>query len=79
MGYYTTHTWQLAEEILKTAGKPMHYHDITQRVLNSGRSRLTAQGGATPDQTVGAILRKYSKTFEAVGRGFYALRGSMIR
>ncbi len=74
MGYYIKHIWQLAEEVLKNAGKPMHYHDITQRVMNSGRSRLTAQGGGTPDQTVGAILRKHSKIFEAVGRGFYALR-----
>jgi DNA-directed RNA polymerase delta subunit len=66
-----------AEQVLTEAEKPLHYQEITKRVLQ--RQLWTTQG-KTPDQTVNARLatniKDYgtSSRFQRTGAGTFALR-----
>ncbi len=68
---------QAAEQVLKEAGEPLHYQEITRRMLQ--RQLWTTQG-KTPDQTVSASITtdisKYgsSSRFQRTAEGMYALR-----
>ena len=64
---------QVAIDVLRTAGEPLHAKEIAKRVLDSGRARL---GGKTPEQTITAMLAVGSKPggpFTRVDKGTYAL------
>lgn len=64
---------QVAIDVLRSAGEPLHAKEIAKRVLESGRTRL---GGKTPEQTVTAMLAVGSKPggpFTRVDKGTYAL------
>jgi restriction system protein len=64
---------QVAIDVLRTAGEPLHAKEIAKRVLESGRTRL---GGKTPEQTITAMLAVGSKPggpFKRVGKGTYTL------
>ena len=64
---------QVAIDVLRTAGEPLHAKEIAKRVLESGRTRL---GGKTPEQTITAMLAVGSKPggpFSRVGKGTYTL------
>lgn len=65
-----------AEGVLRTAGAPLHYREITSRILASGQSRLRSK---TPENTVTAILsvdiqENPNSKFQRVDRGTYGLR-----
>jgi len=68
---------QAAEQVLTEAEKPLHYQEITRRMLQ--RQLWTTQG-KTPDQTVNARLatdiKDYgtSSRFQRTGAGMFALR-----
>lgn len=59
-----------AYEVLLESGEPLHYREITTRVLESGR---WVSRGYTPWRTVGAELGKNPR-FVRVRRGVYGLR-----
>ena len=64
---------QVAIDVLREAGEPLHAKEIAKRVLDSGRARL---GGKTPEQTITAMLAVGSKPggpFTRVDKGTYAL------
>ena len=64
---------QVAIDVLRTAGEPLHAKEIAKRVLESGRTRL---GGKTPEQTITAMLAVGSKPggpFARVAKGTYTL------
>jgi len=64
---------QVAIDVLREAGEPLHAKEIAKRVIDSGRSRL---GGKTPEQTITAMLAVGSKPggpFARVEKGTYAL------
>ncbi len=64
---------QVAIDVLRQAGGPLHAKEIAKRVLDSGRARLT---GKTPEQTITAMLAVGSKPggpFTRVDKGTYAL------
>ena len=64
---------QVAIDVLREAGEPLHAKEIAKRVLDSGRARL---GGKTPEQTITAMLAVGSKPggpFTRVNKGTYAL------
>ena len=64
---------QVAIDVLREAGEPLHAKEIAKRVLDSGRTRL---GGKTPEQTITAMLAVGSKPggpFTRVDKGTYAL------
>ena len=64
---------QVAIDVLREAGEPLHAKEIAKRVLDSGRARL---GGKTPEQTITAMLAVGSKPggpFTRVEKGTYAL------
>lgn len=64
---------QVAIDVLRTAGEPLHAKEVAKRVLESGRTRL---GGKTPEQTITAMLAVGSKPggpFARVDKGTYAL------
>ena len=66
-----------AQKVLEDAGKPLHYSDITDRILGKG---LKTTAGATPASTVNAtissaILKEGSAgVFERTESGVYGLR-----
>ncbi len=68
-----------AYEILKEAGKPLHYNEITDKALQ--RKKLETSG-KTPHATMGALL--YTDTldddsrFQREGRGKFALKHSSL-
>lgn len=68
-------------EILRQAGKPLHYLEITRKVRASGLCALT---GKTPDSTVrgriGEDIRKNQKNspFVRHGRGVYSLADGSV-
>ena len=67
---------QVAIDVLRTAGEPLHAKEIAKRVIDSGRTRL---GGKTPEQTITAMLAVGSKPggpFTRVDKGTYALAGA---
>lgn len=61
-------------EVLSQSADPLHYREITARVLNSGRWITT---GKTPEATVSATLSTNKKLFVAHGHGIYALQTSI--
>ena len=64
---------QVAIDLLREAGEPLHAKEIAKRVIDSGRTRL---GGKTPEQTITAMLAVGSKAggpFTRVDKGTYAL------
>src|SRR6266581_7593478 len=65
---------QVAIDVLRAAGEPLHAKEVAKRVIESGRcSRLQ---GKTPEATVAALLAVGSKPggpFKRVERGTYAL------
>jgi hypothetical protein len=67
-----------ADQILKEAGGPLHYREITRRALDRG---LIESAGKTPDATMGAQLYMVVKqaaergepgSFRQTGRGHFA-------
>src|SRR5215207_8667980 len=64
-------------EVLTEAKEPLHYREITERILTRG---LKTTDGATPDATVGAQITASIKhdgvvsPFIKVGKGTFALR-----
>jgi hypothetical protein len=56
-----------AEELLEKSGKPMHYKEITRRILHK-----CALYGKTPHETVRSLIGTNSK-FIRVAEGVYAL------
>jgi hypothetical protein len=65
---------QVAIDVLRKAGKPLHANEIAKRVLASGR--CAGLKGKTPEQTITAMLAVGSKPggpFKRVDRGTYAL------
>lgn len=68
-------TWRDAiVKVLKDAGTPLHYTDITECIL---AQELRANVGATPSNTVYANLRKeiHKEVFEWIAPGIFRLRG----
>lgn len=63
-----------AYEILKQAGRPLHYTDIAARALAAG---LLDTRGQTPEATMGSRLyvdtKRPGSRFQRVGRGVFAL------
>lgn len=73
-------TWPKAiATVLKAAGEPLHYREITERILQQG---LKTKVGATPAAAVSAVLSTSVKhgepdsLFERAGAGVYQLRGA---
>ena len=50
---------QVAIDLLRAAGEPLHSKEITKRVINSGR--CSGLKGKTPEATVAAMLAVGSK------------------
>lgn len=67
-----------AYEVLKNAGEPLHYKEITKRIL---AEKLWETAGKTPWETVNARLavhileEKETSRFERVGPGIFTLAG----
>lgn len=65
------------EAVLAEANKPLHYKEITERILTKG---LWSTEGKTPDATINAQLavnikkRGNDSRFQRTGKGFFALR-----
>ena len=73
-------TWPKAiATVLEAAGEPLHYREITDRILEQG---LRNKVGATPAAAVSAVLSTDVKhgepnsLFERAGPGVYRLRGA---
>jgi restriction system protein len=68
---------QAAEIVLKEAGTPLHYKEITQRMIENG---LWQTEGLTPDATVNAYIavdikrNGINSRFQRTDRGVFALR-----
>lgn len=68
---------EAAYHILETCGSPLHYKEITKRIMDQG---LWHSSGKTPDATVNANLamdikeKGASSKFQRVAEGVYALR-----
>ena len=65
---------QVAIDILRRAGQPLHANEIAKRVLASGR--CAGLKGKTPEATISAMLAVGSKTggpFARVDKGTYTL------
>lgn len=64
---------QVAIDVLRNAGTPLHAKEIAERVLASGRAALK---GKTPEATISALLAVGSKPggpFRRVDKGTYKL------
>jgi len=64
---------QVAIDVLRNAGSPLHAKEIAERVLASGRAALK---GKTPEATISALLAVGSKPggpFTRVDKGTYTL------
>ncbi len=62
-------------KVLSEASEPLHYSEITQRILDNG---LRQQTGATPAATVAATISMYMQNDVArVDRGVYTLVSSL--
>ena len=69
---------QVAIEVLRAAGEPLHAKEVAKRVLESGRTRLA---GKTPEQTITAMLAVGSKPggpFMRVDKGTYTLADAAV-
>jgi len=58
----------LAFELLKKEGKPLHYKELTRRILKMKKSF-----GRTPEMTLISVMSKDPR-FVRVGPGLYSLR-----
>ena len=56
--------------VLTEEGGPMHYVEITQRIISKG---YYEPRGVTPENSVGMYLRRNPSLFERVGKGVYKL------
>jgi hypothetical protein len=68
---------QVAIDVLRKAGEPLHANEIAKRVLASGR--CAGLKGKTPEATISAMLAVGSKPggpFTRVDKGTYALASS---
>ena len=71
---------QVAIDILRKAGEPLHAKEIAKRVLASGR--CAGLKGKTPEATISAMLAVGSKrggTFTRVDKGTYTLADSSAK
>lgn len=57
-------------KVLAEAGRPMHYVEITQRIISRG---YYEPRGVTPENSVGMYLRRNPDLFERVSKGVYKL------
>ena len=57
--------------VLTEEGGPMHYVEITQRIISKG---YYEPRGVTPENSVGMYLRRNPSLFERVGKGVYKLK-----
>ena len=57
-------------KVLAEEGCPMHYAEITQRIISRG---YYEPRGVTPENSVGMYLRRNRNLFERVGIGVYKL------
>lgn len=65
-------TWEQAIfKVLSDASGPLHYSEITDRIV---QQNLREKTGATPAQTVNAILNTSNEKYLRIGEGNYALR-----
>jgi len=63
-------TSDLAYEILKKAGKPLHYQEIAKEILKKKKF-----WGKTPEYSVlGVLLKDQKKRFVRVRKGTYAIK-----
>lgn len=68
---------QAAEKVLEEVGMPLHYKEITRRMIDS---KLWQTRGKTPDATVNAEIAKDIKRkgehslFQRTDKGVFALR-----
>ena len=65
---------QVAIDVLRTAGEPLHAKEVAKRVLASGR--CAGLKGKTPEATISAMLAVGSKpggSFKRVDKGTYGL------
>lgn len=70
---------QVAIDVLRKAGEPLHAREIAKRVLGSGR--CAGLKGKTPEATITAMLAVGSKPggpFSRVGKGTYTLANTGI-
>jgi hypothetical protein len=68
---------EVATDVLRTAGQPLHASEIAKRVLASGR--CAGLKGKTPEATISAMLAVGSKPggpFKRVDKGTYTLADS---
>lgn len=69
-------------EVLAASSEPLHYHDITERILATGSKKTS---GATPDATVNAQIAASikhdgkSSPFMRVSKGVFTLRDESLR
>lgn len=69
-------TWKEAiRRVLQEEGGPLHYTDITSRIFEN-EYRDKSNSGATPEQTVCALLATNKDAFQQLGSGVYALLDS---
>lgn len=66
------YTYEIAIEVLRSQGRPMHYTEVTEAILKRPDGLLGKQG-STPAQTVGAVLRSKPQLFRRLGEGVYTL------
>jgi hypothetical protein len=71
---------QVAIDVLRTAGEPLHTKEVTKRVIESGRS--SGLKGKTPEATVAAMLAVGSKpggSFKRVDKATYTLADDLAK
>jgi hypothetical protein len=71
---------QVAIDLLRAAGEPLHTKEITKRVIESGR--CSGLKGKTPEATVAAMLAVGSKSggpFKRVGKAIYTLADELVK
>jgi hypothetical protein len=71
---------QVAIDVLRAAGEPLHTKEITKRVIESGRS--SGLKGKTPEATVAAMLAVGSKaggSFKRVDKATYTLTSDLVK
>ena len=67
-------TWQAAiEKVLRDAGTALHYAEIAKRIVSRG---LRENVGATPSNTVYAVLAEKKAVFEKVAPATFRIRGT---
>jgi hypothetical protein len=71
---------QVAIDLLRAAGGPLHTKEITKRVINSGR--CSGLRGKTPEATVAAMLAVGSKEggpFKRVDKATYTIADGLAQ